>query len=188
MTPSMASAIAIRRAEAGISRRELARRAGTSAATLAKYEHGTVSPGLETFERIMASALPRRRRWASLGELAVAVADALSSGDVSWAWRICTEVIDDEHGSSAEETALFAGRYPQPTGNSWADAMVAAFGEWVCIQKGITPPMWTLEPRVAAPFWFVRTLPTFRVLAFAESPPSFASRGIFLSRSDLFTA
>lgn len=38
---------------AGLSIRELARRAGTSHATLSRYEHGHVQPSLATIERIV---------------------------------------------------------------------------------------------------------------------------------------
>jgi len=44
------------RARARLSQSELARRAGTSRPTLSAYEHGRVSPTLETLERILNAA------------------------------------------------------------------------------------------------------------------------------------
>ena len=44
------------REAAGLSKAELAERAGTSRPTLSAYEHGRVSPTLETAERILAVA------------------------------------------------------------------------------------------------------------------------------------
>lgn len=44
------------RRRAGLSRAELARRAATSRPTLSAYEHGRVSPTIDTFERILAAA------------------------------------------------------------------------------------------------------------------------------------
>ncbi len=44
------------REAAGLSKAELAERAGTSRPTLSAYEHGRVSPTLETAERILAAA------------------------------------------------------------------------------------------------------------------------------------
>ena len=181
-------AIVSRRAGAGISRRELARRAGTSAATLVKYERGLVTPGVETLERILDCALPRRRRWSSLGSLAAAIYDDLDAGRPQDAWRTCTEVIDDEASAGDEETLLFASRYPPPTGNAQADAVVAALGEWVCVRKKLPTPTWTREPRACRPFWFVNPLSAFQLASLRESPPSFASRGIFVMRRDLTTA
>lgn len=188
MSPAAGLAISVRRAEAGISRRELARRARTSPATLAKYESGLVTPGATTLERILDAALPRRRRWSSPGALAAAIAAELAKGDDAYAWRMCTEVIDDERGSSDAETHLFVSRYPTPTGNARADAVVAALSEWICLQRRITTPIWTLEPRTCTPFWFINPLPGFQAMALRDSPPSFAARGIFVGRNDLVTA
>ena len=44
------------RARAGLSLRQLARRAGTSHSTLAAYESGRVTPGVETVDRIVRAA------------------------------------------------------------------------------------------------------------------------------------
>jgi transcriptional regulator with XRE-family HTH domain len=44
------------RERAGLTRAELARRSATSRPTLSAYEHGRVSPTLDTFERILAAA------------------------------------------------------------------------------------------------------------------------------------
>lgn len=48
--------IKLARREAGISQRELARRAGTSQATLSAYEAGRKSPSLDTLARIIRAA------------------------------------------------------------------------------------------------------------------------------------
>lgn len=48
--------IKIARAEAGLSQRELAKRAGTSQATLSAYEAGRKSPTLETLARVIRAA------------------------------------------------------------------------------------------------------------------------------------
>ena len=48
--------IKIARSDAGLSQRELARRAGTSQATLSAYESGKKSPTLETLHRIVLAA------------------------------------------------------------------------------------------------------------------------------------
>jgi transcriptional regulator with XRE-family HTH domain len=43
------------RERAGLSRAELARRSATSRPTLSAYEHGRVSPTIDTFERVLAA-------------------------------------------------------------------------------------------------------------------------------------
>ena len=48
--------IKLARQESGLSQRELARRAGTSQATLSAYEAGRKSPGLDTLARLIRAA------------------------------------------------------------------------------------------------------------------------------------
>jgi transcriptional regulator with XRE-family HTH domain len=48
--------VKLARIESNLSQRELARRAGTSQATLSAYETGTKSPSLETLVRIIRAA------------------------------------------------------------------------------------------------------------------------------------
>lgn len=51
-----ANLISRAREAAGLSKADLAQRAGTSRPTLSAYEHGRVSPRLDTVERILAAA------------------------------------------------------------------------------------------------------------------------------------
>jgi transcriptional regulator with XRE-family HTH domain len=52
-----ASALVVEaRLRSGLSRRELARRAGTSAATLAAYEAGRITPSVDTLDRLIDAA------------------------------------------------------------------------------------------------------------------------------------
>jgi transcriptional regulator with XRE-family HTH domain len=44
------------RRRSGLSRRELARRAGTSPATLAAYEAGRIAPSVDTLDRLLSAA------------------------------------------------------------------------------------------------------------------------------------
>src|SRR5438132_12463641 len=74
------------RRAAGLSQRELARRAGTSSATLSRYESGAISPTVATLDRLLRSCLPRRRRWASLRELGPALAERLADEGSRSAW------------------------------------------------------------------------------------------------------
>lgn len=186
----MHAAVAIRqrRQEAHLGRRELARRAGTSPATLLRYERGEITPGTDTLERILDSVLTRRRRWPSLPALVPALLEAFEAGQDSWAWRCACEILDDEAAATDEETRLFVSRRPEISGNRRVDALVAAFAEHVCVERGITPPPWTWEPRVCTPWWFVAGLPGYERLAMREAPPSFATRGIFVTRRDLLRA
>lgn len=48
--------IRISRERAGLSKRELARRAGTSPAAIVKYESGATSPTVDTLDRLLRAA------------------------------------------------------------------------------------------------------------------------------------
>lgn len=48
--------VKLARADAGLSLAELAKRAGTSAATLHAYEHGRVQPRIDTLQRVLRAA------------------------------------------------------------------------------------------------------------------------------------
>lgn len=56
MSSWAANLIKLARHEAGLSQRELARRAGTSQATMSAYESGRKQPSLETLARIIRAA------------------------------------------------------------------------------------------------------------------------------------
>ena len=51
-----AAIVSIARERAGLSKRELARRAGTSPAAIVKYEAGIMSPTVDTLSRILDAA------------------------------------------------------------------------------------------------------------------------------------
>lgn len=53
---SIIGVLRVTRQRAGLTLRTLAGRAGTSHATLSAYEHGRVSPTLDTMDRIVAAA------------------------------------------------------------------------------------------------------------------------------------
>lgn len=53
--PMSSALLSAAREAAGMSKTDLAQRAGTSRPTLSAYEHGRVSPTLETVERILAA-------------------------------------------------------------------------------------------------------------------------------------
>jgi transcriptional regulator with XRE-family HTH domain len=57
MTASLASSLLLEaRARAGLSQRELARRASTSRSAIARIERGVTDPSIETLRRLLAAA------------------------------------------------------------------------------------------------------------------------------------
>jgi transcriptional regulator with XRE-family HTH domain len=173
------------RLAARLSQRELARRAGTSAATLHRYEAGQVDPTTGTLNRILRACLPQRRRWSSIAELAPALAEHLRASTATEAWRhTAGEFLDDSRVATDEEIALAVADAPAPTGDVRAGALAAALAEYVCVRRGLAPPPWTQASIEVTPWWFVAG-DAFRALALRESPPSFARRGIFVTAGAL---
>lgn len=172
------------RLSAQLSQRELARRAGTSSATLNRYESGVVDPTTLTLNRILRACLPRRRRWTSAAELAHGLADTLRDEDGANAWRLVAEFIDDEQRSDDSEFALVVADAPTPEDDPRAVALTAAIVEHISVQRGLVPPPWTQVNLEVTPWWFVAG-DRFRAVALRESPPSFVRRGIFVTSGAL---
>jgi transcriptional regulator with XRE-family HTH domain len=169
---------------AQLSQRELARRAGTSSATLNRYESGIVDPTTGTLNRILRACLPRRRRWASATELARALGRTLRTGEAADAWRLVAEFIDDDRGADDREFALVVADMPAPEEDPRAVALTAAIVEHLSARRGLVPPPWTQAVAEVTPWWFVGG-ERFRAVALRESPPSFARRGIFVTAGAL---
>lgn len=174
------------RARAGLSQREVARRAGTSSATLSRYESGALVPNVGTFNRLVEACLPAGRRWPSLTAVAPVVAEVRRTRGSTAAWRLVGEVLDDEAVGTPADTPLVVADAPAPTGDSAADALMAALAEYLTLQRGIPAPGWSQDPdRVARPWWFVADAPAWVPTSLRESPRSFAKRGIFVTAAGL---
>lgn len=172
------------RLAAGLSQRALAKLAGTSSATLHRYEAGRVDPTTATLNRILHACRPRRRRWASVAELTAAVAKELRAGQPHDGWRLVGEFLDDDRGADDRELIFSVADPPGPTGDRRADALAAALAEYLCVRRQLVPPLWTQVPIEVVPWWFVSEK-RFHALALRESPISFARRGIFVTAGAL---
>ena len=175
--------IRLHRLAAGISQRELARRAATSSATIHRYESGRVDPSVGTVNRLLRACLPRRRRWASVADLSDAIDDALASRSQD-VWRLVAEYLDDNEHADDREFVLSVADPPGLATDARAPALAAALAEHLSVQRGLAPPSWTSGIDEVRPWWFVAGDP-FRAMALRESPPSFARRGIFVTASSL---
>lgn len=171
------------RLAAGLSQRQLALKARTSAATLSRYESGKVDPTVGTLNRILAACSRRRRRWASMAQLATALVSR-SFDERDDVWRLVGEFLDDSLGADDEEFLNSVIDPPLPTGQPRADALLAALGEYLSVERHIAPPLWTQAPVEVVPWWFVAG-DRFAARALRESPPSFARRGIFVTSGAL---
>lgn len=91
------------------------------------------------------------------------------------------EFLDDTRTADVQELLLSCRERPEETGDSRIDALMAALGEHLCAERGLAPPAWTQEPRESVPWWFVADRPGFMAMALAQSPASFAKRGVFIT-------
>ena len=180
------SLLRLMRTRAGFSQRELARRAGTSSATISRYESGDLAPNTATLNRLTLACLPAHRRWPSLTALAPAVARVRAGHGSTAAWRLVGEVLDDEAQGSAADTSMVIADPPAYTGDSAADAVVAGLAEYLSLLRAIPAPGWTKDPaRVARPWWFVAAAPVWVPTSLRESPRCFATRGVFVTAAGL---
>ncbi len=171
------------RLAARLSLRQLASRAGTSAATLSRYESGLIDPTVRTLNRILGACTKRSRRWTSLAALSVALM-AMSQEDPDDIWRLVGEFLDDDRSADQDEFVGSVLDPPLPTGKPWVDALVSALGEFLSVAREMAPPPWTQASVEVVPWWFVAG-DRFAAVALRESPPSFFRRGIFITRGAL---
>ncbi len=171
------------RLAAGLSQRELARRAGTSSATLHRYEAGLVDPTSRTINRVLHACMPRHRRWATVAELAQALDNELKHRGADL-WRLVGEFLDDDRGADDPELQLSVADAPAATRTVRAQSLASALAEYVCMRRGLLPPLWTQLVIEVVPWWFVAG-DGFAAVALRESPVSFARRGIFVTRGAL---
>jgi hypothetical protein len=127
----------------------------------------------------------RRRRWTSLRALAPALADELQKNGSRAAWRLVGEFLDDSRTADDQELLLSCRERPDETGDSRVDALAAALAEYLCVERELAAPGWTQEPRESIPWWFVADHPGFVAMALAQSPASFAKRGVFITSGAL---
>jgi len=129
------SHLRLMRTRAGLSRRGLAKVAGTSSATMSRYESVAVAPSFATLNRLTRACLPAHRRWPSLTALAPAVARTRAPYGSPAAWRLVGEVLDDEAQGSAPHTELVIADPPAYTGDSASDALVAGVAEYLSLLR-----------------------------------------------------
>ena len=77
-------------------------------------------------------------------------------------------------------------REPERTGDARVDAAFAALAEHLAHRAGWDPPAWSQDPcPVTAQRWLVTDLVGMHPIVLVESPPSFAKRGVFITRGAL---
>jgi hypothetical protein len=117
-----------------------------------------------------------------MGTVAQQVREALAptGGGEAEARRLAFGFVAAFDAASPEERAKMVQR-PPSTGDPRYDALLAALVEHLCAQRGVAVPAWVDGPdRFLEPWWFVSGLRRLHASALAQSPISFARRGIFI--------
>jgi hypothetical protein len=106
-------------------------------------------------------------------------------------WRyVIVQLLDDYSHDLARSGASAASqrfsREPPPTHSEEVDAALAALAEYLARRDHWPLPAWARKPgRYSTKWWFVTPLRGMHPTAIQESPPSFRTRGIFITAGAL---
>jgi hypothetical protein len=106
-----------------------------------------------------------------------------------WRYSI-VQLLDDYTHELARDGATAAARRfeaePPRTHAPQVDAALAGLAEHLARRDGWPPPSWTRKPgRYSPRWWFVTPLRGLHPTALQESPPSFRTRGVFITKGAL---
>lgn len=178
----------------GLSQRELARRAGVTAATISDIERGRRQPTLPLLGRIVTAAAGPRAALrfvdpASPSGTANAVAAALAGNDRDGALRAVLSLWDLLQAvAPARLGALVNGRPPLVGDPPW-DAFIAAVVEEACARRAFPAPAWTDEAaRFCSPARHLSAVSAVHEIERITAPAAFRRHGIFVAAAALESA
>jgi hypothetical protein len=106
-----------------------------------------------------------------------------------WGYVIVQLLDDYSHDLARAGVSVASQRFsrePPPTRSAEVDAALAALAEYLSRRDNWALPTWARKPgRYSAKWWFVTPLRGMHPTALQESPPSFRTRGIFITASAL---
>jgi hypothetical protein len=118
--------------------------------------------------------------------------DLLSEGEtLQSVWRyVIVQLLDDYTRDLARAGVSAASqrfrREPSVTRSTEVDAALAALAEYLARRDNWPLPLWAQKPgRYSSKWWFVTPLRGMHPTALQESPPSFRTRGIFITAGAL---
>lgn len=206
VTPSPSGSRTSRTATSGVSAGNPASAASPvpaspTAVMLGSASSRSVTPRLRISRRARTDILSNQRRQeamvaTSVGldavETALLADDLLRQGDtLQSVWRYAIiQLLDDYSRDLARDGASVASRRfthePARTSSPEVDAALAALAEHLARRDDWSLPPWARKPgRYSAKWWFVTPLRGMHPTALQESPPSFRTRGIFITAGAL---
>jgi hypothetical protein len=123
---------------------------------------------------------------------AVLADDLLAEGETLqsvWRYAIIQLLDDYSHDLARAGAPVSSRRFtrePPPTRSGEVDAALAALAEFLARRDNWPVPSWARKPgRYSVQWWFVTPLRGMHATALQESPPSFRTRGIFITAGAL---
>jgi hypothetical protein len=110
---------------------------------------------------------------------------------LQFVWRyVIVQLLDDYSHDLARAGAAVASRRfsrePPVTRSTEVDAALAALAEYLARRDNWPLPSWARKPgRYSSQWWFVTPLRGMHPTALQESPPSFRTRGVFITAGAL---
>ena len=183
------------RAQAGLTQRALAEKAGVSNSEVARIETYRVQPSIPVLGRLLDAIglgvelsgeyIDNRASAKGIAESIKAEVAANNDQRAFLTWL----VLLDDLSAVAPVRLLELVREPAPpTGDSRYDALIAGLVEYVCQAKAVDIPVWVDEPWRATEEWYVSGIPGLYGFEREESPPPFAKRGVYLLERSLSRA
>ena len=122
----------------------------------------------------------------SISEIADEVRQCLARGDQHMAIRQALRFVERYDRSTWEVRGEMIHPEPYPTGSARFDALLAAVVEYSCAVRDVAAPAWVDDAsRFLDEFWFVAEMPSLEADALANTPISFARRGVFINSGAL---
>lgn len=106
-------------------------------------------------------------------------------------WRYAIIQLLDDYAHDLGRAGVFAAsqrftREPPATHSTEVDAALAALAEYLARRDNWPLPSWARKPgRYSTKWWFVTPLRGMHPTALQESPPSFRTRGVFITAEAL---
>ena len=183
-----AALVARIRADAGLSRRAVAARAGVPASTVSRIEAGRSDPTLTMLDRIAAAAgrrLELADRSLPSPSLAGLAERAISCPGRRVDWTRIRGLLDWLR-ERPDRVARAIDDPPPRTGDQRLDALLAGIAEKVADDADVARPRWCgAVPGLEKP-WEAPGTPRMRAAAAAAVPPQLAARNIWLAERDLW--
>ena len=177
------------RKQKGLSQSELANRADTFQANISEIENGLSNPNLETAEAIFSQLdyrlLPVPYKGLTIQEWGSEINAALASDNEKRAFRLFLQLNDDLEALPPEYIILVA-LTPPTISDSKYFMLISALVELHLEKTRLPIPTWisTNSDKLETP-WFVDAHSNNKTEVRRFTPPVFAKRNIYISKSEL---